>query len=74
MKRYNLQNDIDTPIEAKGEISNIKECILYEDAKEQFETFFNSSYLPRKAKLKLLSIGSVLNKASKIFGQGSTNF
>ena len=28
MKRYNLQNDIDTPIEAKGEISNIKECIL----------------------------------------------
>lgn len=74
MKRYYLQNEIDTQIEPLSEIYNIKECILYDEAREQFEMFFNSTIYPRKSKLKLLSIGSVLNKASKIFGQGSTNF
>ena len=43
----------------KIKIYNIKECILYDEAREQFEMFFNSTIYPRKSKLKLLSIGSV---------------
>ena len=74
MKRYYLENNDDSPFTEFPEVSNISECILHEDAKIQFNSFFSdSSPEPRKAKIKLLSSGTVLRTAVKIFGQKVVN-
>lgn len=74
MKRYYLENNDDSPFTEFPEIKNISQCILYEDAKIQFNSFFSdSSSESRKARIKLLSSGTALRKAVKIFGQKIVN-